>query len=259
MVLSQVLSWEELLPSFAETPLTVGTPPWGDIVSFMPAPAARLGETFAANVLIKNTSSDFADDFWVEVADDLGVVRWISDVIRLEPNGQDWIPSPADQFTMPDRDYVLTCRSYHKNKQDDIATATVELIIAVDTAIQGLRVESPVGETVTMVEPEAPIRVIGTLIRTDTEAGLDGMAVFNSMNGIDLEVDYTDGNGTFFVDALAPSEKKLYIVRSEFIGTLIMGRSAAQIGLGVGITTPFIPLALAGGLGLGLLYAALRR
>lgn len=218
------------LPSQATATLTVGVAR-GEIVDFRVTPAAEEGEIVGpsaepVSIGIRNVGS-LAGTISLAIIDkyDNSIV-WTGS-ITLAIDEFDWV-YPTLNYPMPARDLELRAQAYHDLVIDSFIDVTVVLIEAVVTNIT--LTLTPAG-----VEPGATYHYTGKLKRTDTGAGIAGMAIIARREGVDVGSGTTGADGSYDIPATAPASTGSFNCMAIFPGVVPFAASSAQAGLGVGV------------------------
>jgi len=218
------------LPSSATTTLTVGLAK-GEIVDFRVTPAAEKGEiigpaTEPVSIGVRNVGS-LAGAISLAVIDkyDNSIVWTGSITLAVDEFG--WV-YPAINYPMPARDLTLRAQAYHALIIDSYIDKTIVLIVEVVT-----------NTTLTLepssVEPSTTYRYKGRLTRTDTGAGLAGMAIIARREGVEVGSGTTGTDGSYNISATAPTATGSFNCMAVFPGVVPFAASSAQAGLGVGV------------------------
>jgi len=210
-----------------ENVLTVGLS-YGDVISFLITPAAKVGGPIDTNTGVRNTG-DTTARFHIEY------IRWDSVIggtyvhlidsaeFDLAPNALIWIPMLGID-TMPNRDSVIyRAITWRDGTADDMADAVVELLTAVNTALTSAI--SPA-----RIYKGGKYRHSGKLTRADTGVGIASASIFLERfeaSWINVGNATTDANGNYVSgDIIAPSPAttpSTYAVRAHYIGSAIFG------------------------------------
>jgi len=228
------------LPSSATATLTVGVAR-GEIVDFRVTPAAEQGEiigpaTEPVSIGVRNVGS-LAGAISLAIIDTFdNSVIWTGS-INLAVDEFDWV-YPTLNYPMPARDLTLRAQAYHDLVIDSFMDMTVVLIVSVATNI-----------TLTLdpasLEPSATYSYKGILTRTDTGAGLVGMAIIARREGVDVGNGTTGADGSYDIAATAPAATGSFNCMAVFPGVVPFAASSAQVSLGVGIIPTTLVLAIA--------------
>jgi len=241
------------LPSSATTTLVVGLAKGGE-VNFRVTPSAEEGDivgptTDPVAIGVRNVGS-IAGAISLRIRDLDGATIWTGS-ITLAIDEFDWV-YPTLNYPMPARDLRLRAEAFHDTVVDSFVDRTVTLIVSVNTAM-----------TLTLapatVEPGTTYHYTGILTRTDTGAGLSGMAIIARREGVDVANGTTGADGTFDLIATAPITQGNFTCLAVFPGVVPFAASSASVELGVGILPVQVIWSLAAAsLGIGLIVASRR-